>query len=286
VTASDLNQNYSHAHRPSGCDALPVTTSTTPDLTRYDDWLVWLRKHAEADPDLLAVWVCGSAVTGGYDEWSDLDVELLCTPGAHEATYQRLLARVLEDFDVDHVWEAPLEWWTDGRQCFVNHQARPGLLAEPTRLVDLHIASCSDAHRHVDVRRHGTPMVLHDPDGLVVLRHDDEAAMTAAMEQALDQVRQRRGTAEWLVNRALARGHLAEAVSLYVRFGLDPLVRVLRAEHCPWRHDFGLRYLDTDLPADVAARVVALVPGAPGGDLRAQSAACFAWLDDLLAGRD
>lgn len=261
-----------------------MTSPVTPDLSRYDDWIAWLRKQGEADPDLLAIWVGGSAATSGYDEWSDLDVDLLCTPGSHDATYDRLLARLREDFEVDHVWEVPREVWPDGRQCFVNHQARPGLLAEPTRIVDLHLSSCSEEHRHVDVRRHGTPIVLHDPDGLVVLRHDDQATMTAAMEQALDQVRQRRGTGEWLVNRALARGHLAEGVALYLRFGLEPLVRVLRAEHCPWRHDFGLRYLDTDLPADVSARVVALVPGAPGGDLRTQSAACFAWLDDLLAG--
>jgi hypothetical protein len=59
------------------------------------------------------------------------------------------------------------------------------------------------------------------------------------------------------------------------------VVRLLRVEHCPWRHDYGLRYLDEDLPADVAARIAELVPGP---DLRTQSAACFAWLDELLAG--
>ena len=72
-------------------------------------------------------------------------------------------------------------------------------------------------------------------------------------------------------------------MDLYLRFALGPVVRMLRVEHCPWRHDYGLRYLDEDLPADVAARVAALVPGAEGGGgLRAQSAACFAWLDELL----
>ena len=34
----------------------------------------------------------------------------------------------------------------------------------------------------------------------------------------LDQVRQRRATDEWLVNRAIARGHVAEAVDFYLRF--------------------------------------------------------------------
>jgi predicted nucleotidyltransferase len=254
------------------------------DLSRYDDWLAWLRRQGAEDPDLLVVWVGGSAATGGYDEWSDLDVELLCTPGTHDATYERLLARIHADFDVDHVWELPREVWPDGRQCFVNHQRRPGLLEEPTRIVDLHLSSLSDAHRHVDVRRHGTPVVLHDPEGLLVLRHDDAAQMQSAIDAALDQVRQRRGTGEWLVNRALARGHLAEAVDLYLRFALGPLVRVLRVEHCPWRHDYGLRYLGEDLPPEVADRLTGLVPGAGGADLRDQSARCFAWLDELLAG--
>ena len=45
------------------------------------------------------------------------------------------------------------------------------------------------------------------------------------------------------------------------KFALTPLVRLLRVEHCPWRHDFGLRYLHEDLPADIANRVTALLPG-------------------------
>ncbi len=123
--------------------------------------------------------------------------------------------------------------------------------------------------------------MVHDPDGLVELRHDDEVAMQAAIAEAVDQIRQRRGTAEWLVNRAIRRGQLAEATQLYLGFAVGPVVRLLRVQHCPWRHDFGLRYLHEDLPADVAARVAGLLPGT--GDPAALSAACFSWMDDLLA---
>lgn len=165
--------------------ATTIGAGPGPDLGRYDDWLAWLRRRGADDPDVLVVWVGGSAATGGYDEWSDLDVDVLVTPGTHDAAYERLLARIHVDFAVDHV-------------------------------------------------------------------------------------RQRRGTGEWLVNRALARGHCAEAVDLYLRFALGPLVRLLRVEHCPWRHDYGLRYLGEDLPAGVAEELAALVPGA-GPDLRSQS---------------
>ncbi len=123
--------------------------------------------------------------------------------------------------------------------------------------------------------------MVHDPDGLVELRPDDEDELRAAIAEAVDQIRQRRATAEWLVNRAIRRGQHAEAAQLYLGLALSPLVRLLRVEHCPWRHDFGLRYLHEDLPSDVAARVAALLPGA--ADPAEASAACFAWTDELLA---
>lgn len=249
------------------------------DLSRYDDWLAWLRTRAAADPDVRVVWVGGSAATGGWDEHSDLDVEVLCTPGAVGSVYDRWLTAARSDFALVDVWELPVATWPDGRQAFLHLGADPGALAAPARIIDLHLSDLSDAHRHVDVRRHGTPIVLHDPDGLVVLRHDDETALRAAIAETVDQVRQRQSTAEWLVARALRRGHLAEATALHVRFGLTPLVQLLRIRHCPWRHDFGLRYLHDDLPGDLAEQVEALLPGP---DLEARSRACFTWIRELL----
>jgi predicted nucleotidyltransferase len=248
-------------------------------LSRYADWTAWLTARAEADEDVRCVWVGGSAATGGYDEWSDLDLDVLCTPGTSTSVYERWLERARADFDVRDVWQVPLATWPDGRQCFLNLQDRPGLLEEPTRLIDLHVSDLADHHSHLDSRRHGRPVVLHDPEGLIVLEPED---VSAALAEAVDQVRQRRVTGEWLVNRAIRRGHVAEAVDFYLRFALAPVVRLVRVEHCPWRHDFGLRYLREDLPPDVADRIESLVPGVAGRSLDDLSQRCFGWLDELL----
>jgi hypothetical protein len=104
--------------------------------------------------------------------------------------------------------------------------------------------------------------------------------MARAIEATVGQIRQQRALGEWLVNRAIARGQLPEAVTLYLRFALNPVVYLLRVRDCPARHNFGLRYLHTDLAPQDAARVDTLLPGVER--LRELSAECFAWQDELL----
>jgi predicted nucleotidyltransferase len=250
------------------------------DLSRYDDWLAWLRAQGETDPDVRVVFVGGSAVTGGYDAHSDLDVEVLVTPGEAVATYRRLVDLALRDFEVHQLWELPESTYPDGRQAFLNLTPDAGDLSRPTRIIDLHVSDLADEHRLVDERRHGAPYVVHDPEGLVELHHDDEQAMEKSRREAVEQAAARRPTAQWLVNRAIARGDAVEAAAFHFSYGVSALVRLLRIRHCPARHDFGLRYLRTDLPEGYAARVAALLEG---DDLQARSDAAFAWQDELLA---
>ncbi|HEX6148977.1 nucleotidyltransferase domain-containing protein [Nocardioides sp.] len=250
------------------------------DLSRYDDVLALLRDHASASPDVRLAIVGGSAATGRYDDHSDLDAELW-VDGPPDATYDELHGLLAEQLHVDHVWEVLRERWPDGtRQLFAHLQPDPGDLSRPTRIIDLAIHPLPSAGTVViDPRRHGTPIVLHDPDGLLRLAPEDEAPHEAARATTVAQIAARRGTAEWLVRRALARGELAEAHAFYLRFTFTPLVELLRIEHCPARHDFGLRYLDTDLPEGYADRLDELLPGPDLGD---RATRVFAWTDELL----
>ena len=247
------------------------------DLSRYDDCLRFLTALPERVPALQVVVVNGSAVTGGWDEHSDLDVEAWCS-GDAATTYDAVLALARQELPVDHVWELPEATWPSGRQCFVHLQPDAADLSRPTRLLDVVVLTTPE-RLTMDTRRHGVPMVLHDPGGLLVLEHDDEAGMEAERRQVVAQTAARRQTAAWLVERAIARGDLAEATTLHLRLAVDPLVRLLRVRHCPARHDFGLRYLRTDLPAGMAERVEALLPGP---DLVVRTRAAFAWQDEVL----
>ena len=50
------------------------------------------------------------------------------------------------------------------------------------------------------------------------------------------------------VNKAIRRGHQAEALAAYWATTLKPLAELLRMRHSPARWDFGMRYMDRDLP--------------------------------------
>lgn len=247
------------------------------DLSRYDDVLDLLTGLPRRVPALQVVVVNGSAVTGGWDDHSDLDVEAWCD-GDAATTYAAVLAVLRSELEVDHVWELPESTWPTGRQSFVHLQPDAADLSRPTRLLDVVVQALPE-RLTLDTRRHGVPLVLHDPDGLLLLEDDDEAELCAQRAQAVAQTAARRRTGAWLVERAIARGDLAEATSLHLRFAVEPLVRLLRIEHCPARHDFGLRYLRTDLPAGVAEQVEALLPGP---DLAGRARAAFAWQDEVL----
>jgi hypothetical protein len=65
-----------------------------------------------------------------------------------------------------------------------------------------------------------------------------------------------------LVTKDCLRGRPLDALNFYQALTLVPLVEMLRIKHDPWRHNFGWRYLQHDLPAGDYARLVRLAyPG-------------------------
>ena len=106
-------------------------------------------------------------------------------------------------------------------------------------------------------------------------------ALLSAMDAVLNEDRAARDKDRRMqIAGGLAVALLCPALLWCAAHGVTPLVRLLRIQHCPARHDFGLRYLGTDLPAGFAERVAALLGGE---DLQRRADATFAWQDELLS---
>ena len=179
-------------------------------------------------------------------------------------------------------WRLPDGTWPDGRQSFLTLHPDPGALAEPTRIVDLHVHDDTPEARRIDVRRHGRVLVGPRPRRDRSRRSTTTSATwsAAACSRSTRSPSAATSPAGWCPRGR--RSQPAEATALYLRLGLVALVTLLRNEACPWRFDYGLRYL-RHRPARRPAR--------PGGGAAARVRApspswrprCFAWMDELLA---
>lgn len=252
--------------------------SATPEIPElFTDLAGWVAAVTADTPGALAAHAGGSISTHRVDAWSDLDVSVHTSPGASDEVFGVLLRRLGEDWDVTGLWNLPTPTWHGGRQLFAQ-VARGG--AAPV-VLDAVVADAPEGGVVVDPRRHGLPVILHDPSHVVrVTEEDDETLATDALASARN-IADRLFVARWIVEKSVAREQWPEAHGYYLQFGVGPTVQLLRTIHCPSRWDYGLRYLDSDLPADVRRRVEALLPDGTRslGELTAE---CFAWQEELL----
>jgi len=133
--------------------------------------------------------------------------------------------------------------------------------APPWLLVDLVVMkiSSSPANRFLEPERHGGQVVLFDDDGLVHPKPFGRPAHEAAMRTRLVHLVARFDLFHVFVDKAIWRQDTADAVSTYHVVTIRPLVELLRMRYCPDRYDFGLRYLDRDLPLEVRRQVESLL---------------------------
>jgi hypothetical protein len=96
----------------------------------------------------------------------------------------------------------------------------------------------------------GRSDALSDVDFMIIAEDDAVDDVVAAIE--------RRVLERWtiqaqyrVVTKCVERGQPTDAMQFYRMMTLIPLVEMLRIHHCPDRFDFGLRYLDRDLPEDL-----------------------------------
>ncbi len=204
----------------------------------------------EAEPTVLAAWLGGSDATGRTDEFSDIDLQTVVEDDRVEETFA-LVEKTLSSLSpIALRHRIPEPTWHGHSQCF--YRLRD---ADPHHFVDFVPVKRSAEDRFLEPERHGEPVVLFDREGLLAPTKLDRVALRDRMEKRLAALREMFLLFQPLAIRAVARGHDAEAAYWYHNLGLKPLVELLRIRHCPDRFDFGLRYLDRDLPGHLREEI-------------------------------
>lgn len=222
-------------------------------------------------PAVFAGWEGGSAAFGVVDAYSDIDLEYLVADDASLEDLYASAERALETVSPITASHTPAK----GRY----YKLKDG---GDFLLVDLVFFRIGDSDHDVDVERHGERVVLFDKDDWLRPRPLDEKALAVTRDQRYRELRTWFPMSQVFVRKAILRGQQVEAVNAFWACTLKPLADLLRMRYCPVRWDFGVRYLDRDLPPDVYAQVRDLAVVRDLADLEVKLASATAWGVALL----
>lgn len=196
-----------------------------------------------ADSRVLAAWLGGSDATGRADDMSDIDLCIIAEDRRAKELRPVLEAIIGRVSPIRVKFDLPEPTWHGFPQSFYQLENAPEHL-----MIDWVIVERSQQNRWMEVERHGVPHVLFDKAGIIRESHVDHAALRTAAERKIAELRLKFPIFRHLPLKLARRGLPVDALHFYNALVLRPLIDLLRAVHCPDRHDFGPRYLKDDLP--------------------------------------
>ena len=121
--------------------------------------------------------------------------------------------------------------------------------------VDLCFFRAGAPDHFLEVERHGHIVPLFDKGDWLSQTSLDQDALAAKRDKRYRELQTWFPVSQSFVRKAILRGDHVEAVTAYWGYTMKPLVELLRMRYCAVRWDFGMRYLDRDLPPAVYDRV-------------------------------
>jgi len=148
----------------------------------------------------------------------------------------------------------PMPTWHGHAQEFVSLRD-----AESFHLIDLVIMESSSINWFLEKERHGEPLVLFDKDDIVHPPPFDHDTHFAKIRSRLERLRIVFPMFQNFVTKAVLRNDHVDAVQSFMTYTVRPFVELARIRYAPYLFDYGLRYLDRDIPQDLHAEIKRLV---------------------------
>lgn len=227
---------------------------------------------------VLAFWEAGSVAMGRADQYSDLDLLVLVTDGQTDAAVAVCEEALRRIAPIDLRYEVIQPSWHGHWQAFY-HLAG----TDPFLLVDLVVMETANPNRFLEPEIHGRPLVYFDKQGLLHQAPTDPHAFAVKLKHRLVFLEVPAELYHPFVDKELLRGRPLDALHFYNGLLLSRLIEALRMRYCPWRYNFGMRYLGHDLPPDVyqALQPLCFIGGAQ--ELPEKKAAVLTLLRQTLA---
>lgn len=202
-----------------------------------DELVTIMKRWAEANPDILAIWEGGSAATGRLDEYSDLDLEIVVEDDRVEKLFTELETFLQTKFGILRMHRVPEPAWHGLSQCFyLIDQAAPYVY------LDVAVIKRSNPQKLMEEDRHGHAVVWFDRDHIHDGTPSSQESIISRGKKIFASITQIDFLMMTEIEKGLARGKFIDVFPQYIGFVQRHLGVLLNLKYRPEKADFGIRY--------------------------------------------
>jgi len=204
-----------------------------------------LKRLLDSDKNIYSVWEGGSAATGYLDDYSDLDLGIICADDAIDNVFRKLEEFLSSNYGIKHKLIVPEPSWHGHSQRFYILEK-----TDPYFYLDILVEKLSSGNRFTESDRHGNSVVWFDKKDLIDPTPTPEEEIVAKGKNIFQRVKQAYPFLLLDVNKQILRGNQVDAFELYFRL-LNRLGVLLNLKYRHHKYDFGLRYAIRDFPEEI-----------------------------------
>ena len=196
-----------------------------------------LREFLEQDSDIIAVWEGGSAATGYLDEYSDLDLAIVCNDDSVENIIELVDEYLENNYGIERRFRLPEPTWHGFSQCYYQIRNVPELY-----YLDISFMKKSLPDKFTESDRHGNAVIWFEKEKVIDSTPTPQDKVLARAKQFYRIATQADFITIIEINKAIARKRYSEAFPFYYQFIARNLGIMLNLKYRPCKVDFGLRY--------------------------------------------
>jgi hypothetical protein len=188
-----------------------------------------------------AVWEGGSSATGYLDEYSDLDLVIVCDDDKVEHTFNMFETFICERYGIIRKFRIPEPAWHGMSQCFYQIDHCP-----PYFYLDIAVQRLSTEDRFLETDRHGEAIIWFDKKSLITPHTVPEKVILQKGMNAYKNAVDSFFIHVIEVRKLIRRDRVVDANQQFHTGLLRALSILLNLKHRPAKFDFGLKYGNRD----------------------------------------
>ncbi|MBN1620742.1 hypothetical protein JW890_08460 [candidate division WOR-3 bacterium] len=214
-----------------------------------------LKKVLSGDENVIACWEGGSAATGYEDDYSDLDLAVVCKDDYVENVFDLIENLLIKDREILKRFRMPEPTWHGHSQCFYLLRNAPLYY-----YIDLAVMKLSSKDKLTESDRHGIAKVWFDKKSIIDTSPLKEDVLSEKCLKFLENLEK---GPFWILEiearKNCARGNYVDAKTSYDAILNRHLSGLVNLKYRKSKYDFGFRYSKRDLPPDVFKSVCELL---------------------------